>query len=376
MKHRIIYMVMFFTLFGCKEVVERGDGLLMTGTSSNNLVKFAIDEQDTYAISVTSTACVENDVKVHLEARANLVDEYNKKMGTNFYPVPEDVYTLDMNTVTISSGQAVSSVATVSIAVDKKDLLIDGRSYLLPITIVDAGLPILESGRTIFLKLSRSIYFSAPYVGTTKTTKEFEFDNPTEGMTQYTWELKFKAENFNRNSVNEPIRLGSWSNNMLRFGEGGNPTNVLEVYAGTEKKMIAKTQFVPGVWYMLSVVNDGRMLTLYVNGEKDNSRTVSADEYSFSYYTIGMTESSYQSKQLFHGWLGGVRIWNRALSQREIRNNLCGIEPDALGLEACYPMNEGEGKIFRDISPHQRHLVYEQEDLIIDWTNTGNKCIE
>ena len=75
---------------------------------------------------------------------------------------------------------------------------------------------------------------------------------------------------------------------MLRFGEGGASTNILEVYAGTEKKLIANTQFTPGVWYMLSVVNDGRTLTLYVNGEKDNSRTVSTDEYVFSYYDVGI----------------------------------------------------------------------------------------
>lgn len=377
MKHRIIYIVMLFTLFGCKEMVECGDGILMTGTASNNLVKFPIDEQDMYTISVTSTACVESDVKVHIAIDTDLVEEYNRDMGTIFYPVPDEVCTLDNSDVVISAGQAVSSAATISILADKRDLLVEGRSYLLPVTIlhVDAGLPVIESGRTIFLKLSKSVYFSAPYVGTTNTTKKFEFDNPAEPMTQYTWELKFKAENFKRNSANEPIRIGSWYNNMLRFGEGGASTNILEVYAGTEKKLIANTQFTPGVWYMLSVVNDGRTLTLYVNGEKDNSRTVSTDEYVFSYYDVGMTESLYQSRQLFHGWCGGIRIWSGALSQREIKNNLCSVDPDAVGLEAYWPMNEGSGDVFRDMSPNQRHLVYEKEG-VVEWTEVNNKCVE
>ena len=95
MKHRIIYIVMLFTLFGCKEMVECGDGILMTGTASNNLVKFPIDEQDMYTISVTSTACVESDVKVHIAIDTDLVEEYNRDMGTIFYPVPDEVCTLD-----------------------------------------------------------------------------------------------------------------------------------------------------------------------------------------------------------------------------------------------------------------------------------------
>lgn len=152
MKHRIIYIVMLFTLFGCKEMVECGDGILMTGTASNNLVKFPIDEQDMYTISVTSTACVESDVKVHIAIDTDLVEEYNRDMGTIFYPVPDEVCTLDNSDVVISAGQAVSSAATISILADKRDLLVEGRSYLLPVTIlhVDAGLPVIESGVPYF----------------------------------------------------------------------------------------------------------------------------------------------------------------------------------------------------------------------------------
>ena len=32
-----------FMLLGCQEAAQKGDGLLMTGTSSDRLVKFAID---------------------------------------------------------------------------------------------------------------------------------------------------------------------------------------------------------------------------------------------------------------------------------------------------------------------------------------------
>ena len=79
-----------FMLLGCQEAAQKGDGLLMTGTSSDRLVKFAIDGfPSAYAVSVTSTSRVESDIQVNLAVDASLVDTYNEEMGTNYYPIPD-----------------------------------------------------------------------------------------------------------------------------------------------------------------------------------------------------------------------------------------------------------------------------------------------
>ena len=84
-----------FMLLGCQEAAQKGDGLLMTGTSSDRLVKFAIDGfPSAYAVSVTSTSRVESDIQVNLAVDASLVDTYNEEMGTNYYPIPDKSYTL------------------------------------------------------------------------------------------------------------------------------------------------------------------------------------------------------------------------------------------------------------------------------------------
>lgn len=71
-----------FMLLGCQEAAQKGDGLLMTGTSSDRLVKFAIDGfPSAYAVSVTSTSRVESDIQVNLAVDASLVDTYNEEMG-------------------------------------------------------------------------------------------------------------------------------------------------------------------------------------------------------------------------------------------------------------------------------------------------------
>lgn len=377
LKNICIIVTSFLIFCGCKELEVEYDGLLMTGALSDEMVKFAIDNQDTYSVSVSSTMCVANDVKINLDVDVNALKDYNLKYGTQYEMAPDGAYEIDGQEVVIPAGAAVSSSVLVSI-IDKSKL-IEGVSYVIPISIksVDSGVDVIEAGRTIYLKLSRTLLFSAPYVGTTETSYTFSLDESdiVTDIRQYTWEVKFKAENFKRNSNGEPIKIGGVYNNMLRFGESGNETNILEVYAGTENKMIATTEFAVNTWYLLSVVNDGKTLTLYVNGVKDNSMSVTPYDYQFDGITIGQPMSGYQSKQLFHGWLGGMRYWNRALSAREINANLCGVNPNADGLLACYRMDEGEGKIFYDSTPNQRHLKYPNY-INVSWSAVTNECVE
>lgn len=371
-----LFIISFVALFvcSCQETVTRGDGILMTGTGSSNLVKFAIDEQEAYAISVTSTACVEKDVKVNLELKPDLLSEYNKKMGTKYILPPTGSFQLDNNEVVIPTGQSVST--SVKLEIVDKDEFVSGASYVIPVSIThaDTDLEILESGRTIFLKLSRTVNFKSLYVGTTSMSKTFSIDNAVTGMTQYTWEVKFRADNFNKYSVGEPIRVCGCMGNMLRFGEAGAPGNILEVYDYGDK-MVAKTEFSTNTWYLLSIVNDGKTVTLYVNGKKDNTMNVSPHEASLNALEIGMSTKGYEAKQLFRGWLGGIRVWSRALSAREINAGLCGVASDSPGLEAYWPMNEGIGTTLHDISSNQRNLVYSLKTLTWEGEEK-NKCVE
>lgn len=126
----------------------------------------------------------------------------------------------------------------------------------------------------------------------------------------------------------------------------------------------------------MALVNDGNTLTLYINGEKDNSITVAPYEYSLYGVQIGMPSSGYQSSQLFYGRLSEMRLWNRALSAREIKANVCGVDPLTPGLLSYWKMNEGEGTVFYDLSPSRRNISY-KNGITIKWTDDDtNKCVE
>ena len=70
-----------------------------------------------------------------------------------------------------------------------------------------------------------------------------------------------------------------------------------------------------------------------------------------------MPSSGYQASQLFYGILSEMRLWTRALTPREIKANVCGVDPSTDGLVSYWRMNEGEGSTFYDLSPNTRDIA-------------------
>lgn len=380
-------------LFSCKEADEYGDALLMTGTSSDPLVRFAIDAlPSSYGVTVSSTVKVDRDMTVTMTPDLSLVDAYNQKMGTTYYPIPDGAFRISTDRVTIPAGQAVSSAADVTIIDDSE--FVPGRVYLIPVTITSADFPVIEASRTIYLKISRTLRFKAPYVGQGSMAYQFLLPDPIPSLPVYTWEVKIYATQFRAQGASGVTRVCSFGGNdtsveggaiddggfkcdqnLLRFGEGTDDPNQLHVTT-KQGKMSSNTRFATNRWYAVALVNDGNTLTLYIDGEKDNSMTVAPYEYALYGVQIGMPSAGYQSSQLFYGRLSEMRLWTRPLSAREIKANVCGVDPSTNGLVSYWRMNEGEGTTFYDLSPNKRDIAY-TNGITINWTDDDtNRCVE
>ncbi len=379
----------------CQEPLDIGDAVYMTGTASTPLVQFAIDGfPSSYNLSVTATDKVKQTTSVALEADLSLVEEYNQKMGVSYYPLPESSFELSDTHVTIKEGKSVSEAIKLTITNDVD--FVSGRVYLVPVTIkeVDGGeISVLEPCRTIYLKVSRTLYFYAPYVGDGNMSYQFLFSNPVTSLPTYTYEVKIYATQFRSTSASTPTRVCSFGGNassieggsipdegfkcdqnLLRFGEGTDAPNILHITT-KQGKMSANNGFQLNRWYAVALVNDGQTLTLYVDGEKDNSMTVLPYEYTLYGVQIGMPSTGYQSSQLFYGRLSEMRLWDRPLSARELKANVCGVDPETSGLVSYWRMNEGTAKTFYDSSPSKRDIGY-TTNITINWTITGNTCVE
>lgn len=107
-----------------------------------------------------------------------------------------------------------------------------------------------------------------------------------------------------------------------------------------------------GSWVNVSIVQDGAAITLYLNGariELDVTGTPGAAPAG-TVDRIGAHEGGYV------GQLTELRLWSRALSEAEIRENMLAPLPEpskAADLAAYWPMDGGTGTDIADLSGHE-----------------------
>src|ERR1700748_1937402 len=143
-------------VFGsCKKYKQVNDVILITGTETNNLIKFTVaNTPASIDVTASATCLVSRDITVNFAVDTSLVTAYNKEVSGNYYAAPAGSYTLSTSSGVITTGTNVSSPVTVTLV--STDSLVSGRPYLIPVTIksVSGPLSVLESSRTVFLKIA------------------------------------------------------------------------------------------------------------------------------------------------------------------------------------------------------------------------------
>ena len=332
------------------------EGVVMTGTDINPMIKFAVeDDAAAYPVTVSATGPVSEDVTVSIKIDNSLVDQYNKQFRTNYYSLPANATKLEKSEVVIKKGKTSSEVSLFRLV--SKEAFEDGRIYMVPVTVTavkGGGLGVIEASRTLYIRLSTIMDFTALDISNYSMYSNFIFpDEKKLELANYTYEIKCYINQYHPGS--EPIsRLCSWTSKdesrsmMLRFGENGQDINSLQIVS-PGGNIISKTRFETGNWYTLSLAYDGTSLKFFVNGVLD-SELVADCSNTFQRFELGMSwGGGYPQKQRFLGRVAEIRVWDRALSTGEIQLGLCAVDAKtAEGLKAYWRMNEGEGHIFHD----------------------------
>ncbi|HSK13909.1 MAG TPA: DUF1735 domain-containing protein [Phnomibacter sp.] len=387
-----IMAVMGLTAMGCQKSVFGDHVILVAGTEVDPIVKFTVEDTPAeYIVTANSTQKASENINIQFEFDPAAVEAYNAKNRTTYFAVPTEAIEIAGLSTVIQQGNIASS--PVSVKVISTSSLVDGRSYLIPLTIRSVsggGMQVLESSRTIFLRIARVISFAAlsmnnatgPTTGAPGTRGRFNasalFDtqNP-DRLSNFTLEIKnmvyaFRGGDGNTNP--QPIQtLIHWTNLTesttigLRYGELGNPNNSLQLIGALGGAFAYG--FNPMQWYTISCVYDGSRCVMYVDG-------VAAAEVSgsmvmeFCRLNFGQNWGGYDTRQYFNGRIAECRVWNRALTPGEIRLNLCGADPNADGLLAYWKLNEGEGHIFRNSS--KAGSRFDMDWTKVYWDNAGN----
>lgn len=377
-------LCILLSVSGCKKSDFGKPVILVTGTEVNPLVKFAVAATPaTYAVTATSTEKSQTDVNVTFALDTAAVTRYNAEHNTAYYAVPDSAIDIEGLSTVINAGSSTSTPVTVKVI--STSPLIDGRSYLIPLSIKTIssgnGMSVLESSKTIFLRIARVYNFSAlsmnnstgATTGSPGTRGHFNacafFNNPIT-LSNFTLEIKNLIYDFrltgDGNSNPQPIQtLGAWENLDesqsigLRYGELGSPGNALQLIGTLGSAFIY--DFNPNQWYTISITYDGKTCTVYIDGVA-KAQVTGSMVLPFSRMNLGQSWGGYDTKQYVNGRIAECRVWNRCLTPGEIQLNLCGADPNADGLVCYWKMNEGSGYVF-----HNSATTGSQYDM--DWTH-------
>ncbi|MFD1770425.1 DUF1735 and LamG domain-containing protein [Sphingobacterium suaedae] len=341
-------------LFACKSDEVNTNSVYLTLAEVNTTARLTVDNTGgAQAFSVTSTQPAAQAVTAQIAVDTTLIAAYNQRFGTAYQALPQGAYALSGNEVQIQPGMTVSDA--VSFRVNGTELFEVGKAYMMPITIRNtSGLPLIESSRTIYLIINQVIITPAASLANNHFQVDFSQNNEAlRAMSAITMETRVMVNSFQANSPFISSVMGIEETFLLRFGDVTVQPNQLQVAGGATATNVNFT-FNTGTWYHIAAVYNGNQLHVYVDGTllatKTASRVIDLNErpFYFGYSANG---------RRINGAISEARIWSRALSQGEISNGKCGVDPASAGLIGYWKFNAAEGKTVRDISGHNRDAV-------------------
>jgi Domain of unknown function (DUF1735)/Concanavalin A-like lectin/glucanases superfamily len=376
----MVLCIISIALASCKKYKDAPDVILVTGTENTKIIKFTVEGvPSSFGVTASATTKVDQDITVSFDIDTSLIAAYNVETSAKYYAAPPGTYDISGKTGVIKAGTNISDPVTVHVLSTAG--LIDGRSYLIPVTIKNVTGPysVLEPSRTVFLKIARVTQFNSVDLSNPNFYDSDTFPTPLTNVRTFTFEVKCLVNAWHTGSP--PIsRLCNWGPvdqhlfNLLRFGEAGSQQNQLQ-WINSSGSVFSNTLFALSRWYTISCVYDGSSCKLYIDGVLDNSFDATGQVYELGAIELGMSYAGYQTAQRFLGRIAEIRFWDRPLSKTEIAENLCGVDAAAPGLVSYWKMNEGTGQTFADRTGHGRDMTWKKATVV--WNSDPiNKCAQ
>ncbi len=142
----------------------------------------------------------------------------------------------------------------------------------------------------------------------------------------------------------------------LSIGAGGNGKIFFwrEEEDGTDFYIYSNSKILDTDWHHIVAVDDGTNFKIYIDGNLDKSEDESGYSQTPDAITscyIGNYEESWGSVYKFTGIIDEVRIYNRELSDSEVKEHYQGIYKDETGLVGLWHFDEATGTAVEDSSP-------------------------
>ena len=311
------------------------------------LIKETISEA-TRSISYRLADPLDREENISFDAAPQLTAAYNLAFNDNAQVLAADYYEIPVKSVTIKAGDISSDDVVVNFKNTNK--LDKSRRYVLPVTITDADIEVLDSKRTAYF-----IFKGAALINVVANIEKIYFP--------ISW--KTDMSNVNAITVEALLRSDDWEAGrdnalssifgiegrfLLRIGDADRPRDQLQCVApgGNFPAPNAVAGLPTKEWVHIAVVYDaGTHERIYY---KDGVKVYSDENAT---YALNLTSGCYIGKSYDNTrWLPGdiseVRIWNIQRTGEEIAKNPYEVDPHASGLVAYWKFNEGTGSAIKD----------------------------
>lgn len=307
------------------------------GVSESPMQKVAVDNTGGEAqITLRAANIVNNDVTLSLAVDTVALEKYNKENGTSYKLLPAKFYKLSANETAIKAGTISASAIKVNIS-PLDSTLNEAYKYAIPLRIVGdkvSDINVLKSSNALIFGLDRML--ETDVLRQSGFYMQVDFPTPLQ-MTEWTIQYGFQIDG---QKGNQSILSGNFysrveSNGSLQFktGETDDP------------KAFAKQKIVAGKFYHLAFVYKNQHVKLYLNGVLDNKFDVAKCE-EFPKFNM--------SWGIFSGYVRDIRVYNKALSAFQIKENLYVEDPTNPDLVFYAPLTK-KTKL-KDVTKNNNHF--------------------
>ena len=357
-------------LCGCQESDSFENKAYINSASKigNILLKNSIvNDQRTIQAAIAKPES--QDITLTYKVDSTLVYAYNASYYDGAVMLPAGHYELPEPQATIAAGNVRSTEVTVYF----KDMnLLDRETvYVLPVTIDNANISLLQSARTTYyvLKGAALINVVADIDENYLHIDQWVKPNVVNNLSTLTLEALIRARNFDRQISTV---MGIEGHFLIRLGDAGFPSNQIQVASSSNFPDRDSNKGLPvNEWVHIAVTyNSGSGdMKVYVNGKVQSEGikrvgTVNFGRNGKDGFYIGR---SYADERFLAGEIAECRIWNVVRTAEEIANNPYEVAPKAEGLVAYWKCNEGSGNTVKDHTENGNNLTA-KSGTTLRWT--------
>lgn len=366
MKHNYTYLLfailLAFVFNGCRNDDDSFTNRVFTSSDRTQTVLIKQNVTDGEGLIEATMAQLESfDVVINYKVDPTLVEIYNLAYFQNAIMLPSGHYELEKTSLTIPAGRVRSTKLPVRFM--KINELDRDQLYVLPVTISNANIAVLERSRTTYFVFKGAALINVVadmeknylHIGDT-------WSNPgvVNNLTQVTMEALIRVRDYDRliSTV-----MGIEGQFLIRLGDAGFPPNQIQIASSKGNFPAADSNkgLPTNEWVHIAMTYNAatKDIKIYVNGtvqttgNQDLGSVINLGVGGSGGFYIGR---SWEDSRYLAGEISECRIWNTIRTQEEIATYPYEVDPTSQGLVAYWKCNEGGGNAVYDKTGNGNNL--------------------